>query len=120
MYFIGAVVLQGNHVTLDIIVLASGFISGISVVECEKEALKEKAINFTNELVFNRISGNVRQNGRIKILFVIDHTTKPAVKIAGTFTDAERLIIDADFIRFNVPLAIKFAIPARFICTCRL
>ena len=63
MYFIGAVVLQGNHVTLDIIVLASGFISDISVVECEKEALKEKAINFTNELVFNRISGNVRQNG---------------------------------------------------------
>jgi len=64
--------LQGNRVTLDIIVLASGFISDISVVKCEKEALKEKAINFTKELVFNRISGNVRQNGRIKILFVID------------------------------------------------
>ena len=64
--------LQGNQVTLDLIVLASGFVSDISVVKCEKEVLKEKAINFTKGLVFNKISRDIRQHGRIKMLFVVD------------------------------------------------
>jgi len=37
---------------LDLIVLASGFVSDISIVKCEKEALKGKVINFTKEFIF--------------------------------------------------------------------
>ena len=37
-----------------------------------KEALKEKAINFTKGLIFNKISRDIRQHGRIRMLFVVD------------------------------------------------